>query len=82
MCFTAARETARLTLCHGQLGTSQKWKHGGKDPDVEEALNQWFSVVSGSGVHVSGPLFKSKSEELAKKLGHNDFKATDGWLSQ
>jgi hypothetical protein len=27
-------------------------------------------------------MLKSKSEELAKKLGHNKFKATDGWLSQ
>jgi hypothetical protein len=27
-------------------------------------------------------MLKSKSEELAKKLGHNNFKATDGWLSQ
>jgi hypothetical protein len=25
---------------------------------------------------------KSESEELTKKLGHNHFKATDGWLSQ
>jgi len=25
---------------------------------------------------------KAKSEELAKKLGHDNFKATDGWLSR
>jgi hypothetical protein len=25
---------------------------------------------------------EKKSEELAKRLGLNDFKATDGWLSQ
>jgi hypothetical protein len=24
-------------------------------------------------------MLKSKSEELAKKLGHNKFRATDGW---
>jgi hypothetical protein len=23
---------------------------------------------------------ESKSEKLAKRLGHNEFKATDGWL--
>jgi hypothetical protein len=33
-------------------------------------------------VRVNGPLLKSKSGELAKKVGHNDFKATDGWLSR
>jgi hypothetical protein len=63
------------------MGISQKQKREGKDPDVEEALNQWFSIVTGQGVRVRGPMLKSKSEELAKKLGHNNFKATDGWLS-
>jgi hypothetical protein len=41
-----------------------------------------FTIITEQGVHVSGPMMKSKSEELAKKLGHNDFKATDSWLSQ
>jgi hypothetical protein len=27
-------------------------------------------------------MLKSKSEKLAKRMGHNDFKAIDGWLSQ
>jgi hypothetical protein len=26
-------------------------------------------------------MLKRKSEEFAKKLCHNDFKATDGWFS-
>jgi hypothetical protein len=52
-----------------------------KVPDVEEALNQWFSTVTFRGIHVSGPVLNSKSEELARKLGHIDFKATDGWFS-
>ena len=68
-------------LHEGKSGTSQKRKREGKDPDVEEALDQWFSIVTGRGVRISGPILKSKSEELAKKLGHNDFTATDGWLS-
>jgi hypothetical protein len=25
----------------------KKWKHEGKDPDVEEALIQWFPIVIG-----------------------------------
>jgi hypothetical protein len=58
----------------------QKWKHIGKDSDVEDNLSQWFSVVSGQGICVSDLMLKSKSEELAEKLGHNDFKATDGWF--
>jgi hypothetical protein len=69
-------------LCHEQQGTSQKQKHEGKDPDIEEAPNQWFSIITGWGVHVSDPVMKRKSEELAKNLGHNNFRTTDGWLSQ
>jgi hypothetical protein len=67
---------------NGKQGISQKRKHEGKDPDVEDALHQWFSIITGQGVRVSGPMLKKKSEELAKKLGHDYFKATDGWLSQ
>ncbi|XP_035212025.1 tigger transposable element-derived protein 6-like [Stegodyphus dumicola] len=70
-----------LVLQEGQAGTSKR-KREGKDPDVEEALDQWFSIVSGRGVNINGPILKAKSEELAKKLGRNDFKATDGWLSR
>jgi hypothetical protein len=66
----------------GKQGTSQKRKREGKDPDVEDALRQWFSIITGRGVRVSGPMLKKKSEELAKKLGRDDFKATDGWLSR
>jgi hypothetical protein len=67
-----------LPLRLGQHGTSQKRKREGTDPDVEEALNQWFSTATGQGVRVSGPMLKSESEELAKYLCHNNFKATNG----
>ena len=70
-----------FVLQEGQAGTSKR-KREGKDPDVEEALDQWFSIVSGRGVNINGPILKAKSEEFAKKLGRNDFKATDGWLSR
>jgi hypothetical protein len=43
----------------GQQGTSQKRKHEGKDPDAEGVLSQWFSILCGQGVYVSGPVFKS-----------------------
>jgi hypothetical protein len=70
------------TLCYRQQQNSQKLKCEGKVPDTEEALSQWFSTVTLRGIRVSGPMLNSKSEELAKKLGHKNFKATDGWFSQ
>ncbi|KAH9509465.1 Tigger transposable element-derived protein 4 [Bulinus truncatus] len=60
-------------VLQGQAGTSKR-KREGKDPDVEEALDQWFSIVSGRGVNINGPILKAKSEEFAKKLDRNDFK--------
>jgi hypothetical protein len=54
----------------------------GKVPHAEEALNQWFSTVTLRGIHVSGPVLNSKPEELGEKLGHINFKATDGRFSQ
>jgi hypothetical protein len=61
------------------MGTKQR---EGKDRDAEEALHEWFVIVTGVAVRVSGPMFKLKAEELAEKLGHDDYKATDGWLSR
>jgi hypothetical protein len=52
------------TLREGKQGISQKRKRDGKDPGVQEALTQWFSIVTGRGVCVSGQMLKSKSEEL------------------
>ena len=33
-------------------------------------------------IPLSGPILMSKSEELAKKLGDNDFKSNSGWLDR
>ena len=49
------------------LGRILKWKKG---------------LKSGSRPWISGPILKSKAEELAHKLGNPDFMATDGWLSR
>jgi hypothetical protein len=69
------------TLHHGQQGTCQIRKRMSKDPNVEGNLSQWFSIVIGqSTIRISGPMLESKSEELAKKVCHNDLKATDGWF--
>ena len=43
------------------------------------------AVVRGcspKGGRISGPILKSRAEELAQKLGRTDFVATDGWLSR
>ena len=67
--------TERWTLEQTGLG---KRKRDGKDPEVEEALNLWFSAVLTKGIRISGPILKNKAEELAQMLDRSDFEATDG----
>jgi hypothetical protein len=62
--------------------TTQKRKRGGKDADVDEALIQWFTLATSWGVQMSGPILKAKSEDLARKLGNDEFKVTNGCLSR
>jgi len=69
------RENFNLT----QTG-NQKRKREGKDPEVDEALSEWFSLITSRGVRVSGPMLKCI--ELSRKIGNNEFIATDGWLSR
>ena len=59
-----------------------KHLHKGKAPEVDTALNQWFGTVTSKGQKLSGPILKEKTEDLAKKLGHTNFVATEGWLSR
>ncbi|KAL4096550.1 hypothetical protein QTP88_021480 [Uroleucon formosanum] len=61
---------------------NQKRKREGKDPEVDEALSEWFSLITSRGVRVSGPILKCKAEELSLKIGNNQFIATDDWLSR
>jgi hypothetical protein len=52
----------------------------GKDGQVESALKLWFTNVREQDARVDGPLMRQKAEELAKKMGKDDFVATEGWF--
>jgi len=49
------------------ISQSRKRKRGGKDPDVEFALKEWFVKIRDKDARVSGPLLCQKAQELAKK---------------
>jgi hypothetical protein len=40
--------------------------HEGKEPGVEGVFSQFFSIVTGRGLGVSGQMLKSKPEEVVK----------------
>ena len=50
--------------------------------DIDEALLIWFEVVCDRNAAVSGPIMKEKANNLAKMLGHPDFRCSDGWLDR
>ena len=51
-------------------------------PDVEKALDIWFRNARANSVPISGPILKDRGQDLAKLLGHHEFKCSDGWLSR
>ena len=52
----------------------------GKYPIVEDALMKWFDTVKETNANITNKILRVKAEELAKKLGHHEFKASRGWL--
>ena len=50
--------------------------------DVEEALVIWFKGIRDQSVPVSGSILRAKAEELSKKLGHEQFQCSSGWLQR
>ena len=66
----------------GSVNSDRKRFRTGKAPDVDAALIKWIHDALEKNAPLSGPLIMQKAEELARKLNHSTFKATDGWLSR
>lgn len=80
------RETLRVFLKNrdkivSSNQSSRKRKRSGKDPAVETALVQWVASAK-KKAPLSGPLVRQKAEEMAKKMGKDNFVATDGWFQR
>ncbi|XP_042326264.1 tigger transposable element-derived protein 4 [Sceloporus undulatus] len=50
--------------------------------DLEEALVKWYQMAQCSNVRINGPLLRIKANYFAEKLGHHDFKCSNGWLDR
>jgi len=73
------RNDIETSAVNNDSGT-RKRKRCGKDDDVESALKKWFVSVRHKDTRLNGPLLQQKAEDLAKKLGKEDFRATNGWF--
>ena len=54
----------------------------GKDENVEQALFDWLKFTVERNIPLNGKILCSKAESIARKVGHMDFRATDGWFSR
>lgn len=61
---------------------SRKRKRAGKEEVVDKALKEWFLQVRKKDARINGPLLRQKAEDLAKKMGKDDFVATEGWFQR
>ncbi|XP_041251671.1 tigger transposable element-derived protein 4 [Onychostruthus taczanowskii] len=50
--------------------------------DLEEALMKWYRIAQCLKVPVNGPMLRLKANDFAQKLGHSDFKCSNGWLDR
>ncbi|XP_039396599.1 tigger transposable element-derived protein 4 [Mauremys reevesii] len=50
--------------------------------DLEEALMKWYRIAQCLNVPVNGPMLRFKANDFAQKLGHSDFKCSNGWLDR
>ena len=65
---------------NSSFGTGRKKMRLAKHEDVEKALYVWILAARSEGVPISGELLKEKANQLAQKLGVQDFKCSNGWL--
>lgn len=48
--------------------------------DVDKAVFTWFLDTRARNVPISGAILQQKAKDFACILGHDDFKASNGWL--
>ena len=61
-------------------GSDRKRQRHGKDQEVEAGLWKWFQFAQSRNAPVNGPILMQKAEEISKQLGHNEFRASEGWF--
>ncbi|NXQ84091.1 TIGD4 protein, partial [Nyctibius grandis] len=50
--------------------------------DLEQALMKWYRIAQCLNMPVNGPMLRLKANDFAQKLGHSDFKCSNGWLDR
>ena len=72
----------RAKLTDVVSGCSRQKLKVGKFEDLETILLEWFHEARGANLPISGPIVCEKAQEIAGRLGVDDFKASTGWLDR
>jgi hypothetical protein len=61
---------------------SRKRLRAAEFDDVENALLKWFNVARSQNVPISGQILREKAATFAKKMHHDSFQCSNGWLDR
>ena len=50
--------------------------------DVEQNLLQFVGLCNNNNLRINGPIIKEKAKDIASRIGHSNFEASNGWLSR
>ena len=59
---------------------ARKRNHSSKYADINDALFQWYEMCTKRNIYSDGSFIVEKALTIVERLGHNTFKASDGWL--
>ncbi len=60
---------------------NQKRRKTAEHPEVDECAKKWLIQCREKLIPIDGYMLKEKAESFARKFGHDEFKASNGWLS-
>ena len=71
-----------LSQYEANVPASRRCYRPGEFEDVNQAMYTWYSLARQRSVPVSGPMLQEEARIIAEKMGHRQFKASNGWLEK
>lgn len=70
-------------MSHGNVASKRKFpKTNDCASTLDRVVFEWFCRARSHSLPVSGPILQEKALEISKKVGLDNFKASNGWLQR